>query len=244
MVGGMPAAGAQPGVTETDFDRYADSYDAELRRGLSLTGEGKEYYSRQRLAWVRKCLSKSGGSVDSVLDFGCGDGSATPDFFEALGARTLTGIDVSARSVRLAQARHGSARAAFGTPTSSPALESFDLAFSNGVFHHISPEQRAAALEYVWTALRPGGAFAFWENNPWNPGTRYVMSRVAFDHDAMPISPPAAKRMLREARFAVHHIDFLFVFPRALRALRRLEAPLARFPVGGQYLVWCTRPPR
>jgi hypothetical protein len=27
----------------------------------------------------------------------------------------------------------------------------------------------AAAVDYVYRSLRPGGLFAFWENNPWNP---------------------------------------------------------------------------
>jgi hypothetical protein len=26
--------------------------------------------------------------------------------------------------------------------------------------------------------MRPGGVVALWENNPWNPATRYVMGRI------------------------------------------------------------------
>ena len=68
--------------------------------------------------------------------------------------------------------------------------EEIDLAFCNGVFHHIPPEQRARAIAYVYRCLRPGGLFALWENNPWNPGTRLVMSRIPFDRDALPLSAP------------------------------------------------------
>ena len=56
-----------------------------------------------------------------------------------------------------------------------------DLVFCNGVFHHILPQGRGAVLDYVKSCLKPGGLFALWENNPWNPGTRYVMNRVSFD---------------------------------------------------------------
>jgi len=58
-------------------------------------------------------------------------------------------------------------------------------------------------LKNILGALKPGGLFAFWENNPWNPGTRIVMSRIPFDRDAEIISPPAAKRLLRRAGFSI-----------------------------------------
>jgi len=44
-----------------------------------------------------------------------------------------------------------------------------DLAYCNGVFHHIAPDARPEALAMIRDALKPGGLFAFWENNAWNP---------------------------------------------------------------------------
>ena len=87
-------------------------------------------------------------------------------------------------------------------------------------------------------ALRPGGLFALWENNPWNPGTRLVMRRIPFDRDADD-AVRAAERggCSRNAGFEIVSTDFLFVFPRALRALRPVERRLARLPAGAQYLV-------
>ena len=79
--------------------------------------------------------------------------------------------------------------------------------------------------------------FALWENNPWNPGTRYIMSRVPFDRDAIVITPFEARRLLRDAGFEIISTDYLFVFPHLLRALRPLERLLTPFPLGGQYLV-------
>jgi hypothetical protein len=83
----------------------------------------------------------------------------------------------------------------------------------------------------------PGGVFALWENNPWNPGTRYIMSRVPFDKDAITMTPPETRRLLRATGFEIVRTDFLFVFPHLLRVLRPLERLLARLPLGGQYLV-------
>jgi SAM-dependent methyltransferase len=117
-----------------------------------------------------------------------------------------------------------------------------DLAFCNGVFHHIPLEQRDAALGYICSSLRPGGLFSFWENNPWNPGTRYVMSRIPFDRDAIKISPTEARGLLRKNGFEIVRTDFLFFFPNFLKVLRWTEQALAGIPLGGQYQVLCRKP--
>jgi SAM-dependent methyltransferase len=117
-----------------------------------------------------------------------------------------------------------------------------DLAYCNGVFHHIPLEHREAAVCFVYRSLRPGGLFAFWENNPWNPGARYVMAHCAFDRDAIPLNPVEARRLLRSEGFTVLRTDFLFVFPRVLRALRPVEQLICRLPIGAQYQVLCGKP--
>jgi hypothetical protein len=81
--------------------------------------------------------------------------------------------------------------------------------------------------------------FAFWENNPWNPGTQYVMSRCTFDEQAIKISPREAKKMLCNAGFRILRTDSLFYFPRQLNLLRPAESWLRALPLGGQYLVLC-----
>jgi hypothetical protein len=101
---------------------------------------------------------------------------------------------------------------------------------------------RGSAVEYIFCRLRPGGLFSFWENNPWNPGTRYIMSQCLFDHDAVMIPPPQARALLRDHGFEIVRTDYCFFFPRFLKALRFLEASLSNFPVGAQYQVLCRRP--
>lgn len=230
----MPSA-RRAGVNE--FDAYARDYDAELQAGLSATGEDKEYYARGRARWTASRLRRLGVRPGIVLDYGCGTGSATPFLFEEVGARRVLGVDVSAESIRVAGDRFGSAAAAFGLVTETPPRSTADLAFCNGVFHHIPPSERLDCATYVHRSLRAGGLFAFWENNPWNPGTRYVMSRVAFDRDAVTLTPPEARGLLRRAGFEVIRTDFLFVFPAILRWLRWIEPAVAPLPIGGQYLI-------
>jgi SAM-dependent methyltransferase len=191
---------------------------------------------------VRRFLDREGAVVRRVLDFGCGVGHATPLVLDQLGAAEVIGVDVSARSLALAREHYGSPRARFMTPDEALDTGPFDLAFCNGVFHHIAPVERPAALNSVYHALRPRGIFAFWENNPWNPGTRYIMSRVSFDRDAITITPPEARALLKAAGFEVGRTTSRFYFPRALAALRVIETALTYLPLGGQYLVWCRKP--
>lgn len=218
------------------FDEYADEYEAELGRGLRLSGESSTYFARERVRWLRRRLDRLGESARAVLDFGCGTGGAVPHFVAELGAERILGTDVSTACLAIAEREHGAAGVEFALPEAVPAAE-FDLANANGVFHHIEPVDRPEALARIARALRPGGLLSFWENNPWNPGTRLIMRSVEFDRDAQMISAPAARRLLRDAGFEVLATEFLFVFPRFLAVLRRLEPRLARVPLGGQYLV-------
>jgi SAM-dependent methyltransferase len=117
-----------------------------------------------------------------------------------------------------------------------------DLAFSNGVFHHIRPADRPSTIDYIYRALRPGGIFALWENNPWNPGTRYVMSRIPFDRDTTPLSASETRGLLRAGGFEILRTDYLFVFPRFCSWFRALEPRLSGLPLGAQYQVLCRKP--
>lgn len=236
------SAGRSSAKPEPEFDAYAASYDAALAEGLSASGEDKNYFARGRVAWLKRRLDQAGFNAQSVLDFGCGTGSSAPFLKELLGRPAIVGVDVSENSIREARRLHASEWTEFATLAERKPDGTFDLAFCNGVFHHIPVEQRAAAVNYVKASLRPGGLFALWENNPWNPGTRYVMSRIPFDRDAVTLTPPQGRQLVREAGFEILRTDFLFIFPRKLGWLRWLESRLARWPLGGQYQILCRKP--
>jgi len=226
-------------MTQPEFDRYARSYEQDLAKSLAATGEGREFYAQKRIDWTAQCLTRLRVSPKRVLDYGCGDGANVPMLAQEFGAQHVLGVDLSSESVALARQTHGAAGLDFRSLNQWTPDASFDLAFTNGVFHHIPPAERPGCLDAVRRALRPGGWFAFWENNPWNPGTQYVMSRCAFDEHASKISPRAAKKMLSSAGFKIVRSDSLFYFPRQLGFLRPAESWLRALPLGGQYLALC-----
>jgi len=220
-----------------EFDDFAGNYDEELGKGLALSGEGKDYFAAGRMSWLARRLNELGEKPGSVLDFGCGTGGGTPFFFEHLGIERLVGVDPSEQSLTVARDRWRDFAAEFRAPGEEASAEPFDLAFCNGVFHHIPPAGRPGALAAIHRDLAPGGVFAFWENNPWNPVTRYAMSRVPFDRDAILLWPRHARRLLRDAGFSVLRTDYVFFFPKFLAACRGLEPGLAWLPLGGQYQI-------
>jgi SAM-dependent methyltransferase len=232
-----PVAPTDPSL----FDNYVENYDAACDCGLRYVGETCDYFAQRRVAYT----GRRGAAltvVRRIMDFGCGPGRAIPHLLEAFPMATVLGIDNAAAMIETARSRFGGERAVFVCGPPDPNQHHTDLIYCNGVFHHVPPPERPAVVGTLFACLRPGGLIAFWENNPWNPGTRLVMSRIPFDRDAVPLSYPESKALLASAGFALLETTFHFFFPFALRALRRLERWLVRAPLGGQYCVLAMKP--
>jgi SAM-dependent methyltransferase len=225
-----------------EFDAYADHYGTALEKGIAISGEGKDFFAEGRIRWLKGLLEARGLQPQVVMDYGCGTGSATPYFFNLLQPDHLIGVDVSDKSLDVARSSFQRYSAEFVHAARYEPRGEVDVAFCNGVFHHIPLDQREGAVEFVWRSLRPGGLFAFCENNPWNPGTHLVMARIPFDRDAIKIQIPGAKRLLAKAGFVIERTDSLFYFPSALKFLRGLEPALARLPFGAQYMILVKKP--
>jgi len=226
-------------MSPAEFDRFTTSYEEDLAKSLAITGEDRGFYAQRRIDWTAQCCERLKYPVRRILDYGCGDGANAPMLAARFKAEQVLGVDVSSASI--AQARHANygERISFLCTSEWTPDGTTDLAFTNGVFHHIPPSERQACLAAIRHALLPAGLFAFWENNPWNPGTHYVMSQCAFDENAITISPGEVRKMLSQAGFKILRTDSLFYFPRQLRLLRPAERWLHALPFGGQYLVLC-----
>ena len=226
----------------SEFDQYAAEYDEALARGIGISGEDKSYFAEGRVTVLSKSLGAGAAGSPAVLDFGCGTGHTTPFLLSGLGASRVIGVDISDGQLDVARRDYGSARASFERLDQFQPAGDIDIAFSNGVFHHIPVAERAAMAAYVFRSVRPDGVFALWENNPWNPATHLVMKRCPFDKNAIMLSPVEAAGLLRAAGFDIVSVRFAFVFPRALRWLRWIEPLVARLPAGAQFQVLGRRP--
>ncbi|MGD0180855.1 MAG: class I SAM-dependent methyltransferase [Terriglobales bacterium] len=227
-----------------EFDCYAESYDRTLNEGLAVSGESRQYFAEARVKWLADCLLRLRSAPSIVIDYGCGTGSTSPLLLKSLTAKKVIGIDASVRSIEVARREFASERVQFSSLQEFEPEGDADLVYCNGVFHHIPPEDRSSALQFVDRTLRPGGLFSLWENNPWNPGTQYVMARLPFDRDAIKLSAVESRRLVQSERLSVLRTDFVFFFPRFFKILRPFEKFISGLPFGAQYQILCRKPMR
>lgn len=222
------------------FDEFVGDYEQACAEGLSLSGETRDYFARQRVLHTKRLRSTASGAdapVRRLVDFGCGLGHSTPYLLDAFPGASIIGFDRSEASIRAARERYAGERVEFASGILPERQRPVDLVYSNGTFHHVDPGHRDDVVAAIVSWLAPGGLFVLWENNPWNPGTRIVMNRIAFDRGARMLSSPVAARMLRRSGLDVLGVSSHFYFPAWLRGLRPAEPWLERIPFGAQYCV-------
>ena len=217
------------------FDKPSE-YDEILNKGISLSGEDKYFFIHGRFKDLVKNIP-SDKKIKNLLDFGCGVGDATLLMKQYFPNVEITGTDIAAKAIKYAEYKNSADGSIRYLEIKDFQLKNkFDLCFVNGVFHHIPLEQRANAIEKIYDSLKPGGLLALFENNPINPGTKMVMSRIPFDKGTIPLSPNETRRMITAAGFKIKiKPRFLFYFPKALGFLRSLEKSLVHIPLGAQY---------
>lgn len=225
----------------SEFDQFAKEYDEALERGISLSGESKDYFAAGRIRWLLKKIPGPCPRGMRIMDFGCGTGTSCPLLHDVFPGSCVVGVDPSADSLKVARELHGKQGVSFSHPYEIEPATLFDLVFCNGVFHHIPPEKRPETLGWIRGRIKPGGHFVMWENNPLNPGTQWVMHRIPFDRDAVKILPWKGRSMIAKAGFSIVSVTYQFVFPSLLRPFRSLEPRLSRLPLGAQYQVLATR---
>lgn len=219
------------------FDDFSEDYDCALNKGIAISGEDKNYFAKKRVEWLAHCLKNIKVYPKKVLDYGCGTGTAVDFLLKIESVIDFVGIDVSAKSLEIALQKHPQKNVKFYLPDNFTENNIFELAFCNGVFHHIPVEQRSQAIGFINTSLKSGGIFSFWENNPWNPGTRIVMNRIPFDRDAITLNFIQAKNLIKNAGFEILQTDFIFYFPRSMAYFRFLEKYFIKIPLGAQYQI-------
>lgn len=160
---------------------------------------------------------------------------------EILQPEQVIGLDTSEESLAVARKTFGNERVQLATPARYLPQGDVDLVFCNGVFHHIPVAERPIVINYVYRCLRPGGVFALWENNPWNPIHAFAMKHSAIDKNAIPLPPPESRRLIDAAQFQTLRTDYLFFLPGPFRWLRSLEKWLIKVPVGAQYQVFARK---
>jgi SAM-dependent methyltransferase len=227
-------------MNEAEFDKFADEYHASLTAGIAISGESPEYFSEYKIADIARECPAQARSVDAgvkMLDFGAGIGNSVPYVRKHFASAQLTCLDLSQRSLDVAQKRFaGQADYVSFDGASIPFADNhFDIAYAMCVFHHIPHADHVTLLKELHRVIKPGGSLFIFEHNPFNPLTVRVVNTCPFDENAHLIRSPQLKQRMLDGGFARVTTQYRVFFPHVLRGLRPLETALAWLPLGGQY---------
>lgn len=222
-----------------EFDKFADEYLSTHAENIRISGESPDYFARYKVDEVRRRWDAADrAEPTAVLDFGTGIGSSLPFLAERFPRAMVTGLDVSERSLTLAERRFPGVatlvRYEGGDDIPLPE-RAFDLIFSACVFHHIPADEHVSLFARLKRLLKPDGWLVIFEHNPVNPVTRHIVATCPFDENAILIPAGELKRRERTAGFGAVEVAYTAFFPGALAGLRPLERFMTALPVGAQY---------
>ncbi len=229
-------------MSQTDFDRYATDYRAAVNEAVRVGAVDVERMAGSKVQLLCRLMRQHLGDPRTlkVLDVGCGigliDAELTPQVAE------LHGIDTSRKSLEAAALAAPAARFQHFDGESMPYPETaFDLVFAVCVLHHIAPARRDSFVREMARVARPGGMVLILEHNPFNPVTRWMVSRCEFDRDAILLRRASAMRLLTAAGLRSGASGYISFWPWRSEPVERLERTIAWLPAGGQYYAWAMK---
>ena len=231
-------------MSKTRFDRYAAGYRATVNEAAGVAGVDVDQFAGYKARLLLGLMERRLGDARSrkVLDVGCGIGLVDAELVSGVGE--LHGIDTSRKCLNEAAHAAPSARFShFGGERIPHTDDAFDLAFAICVLHHVPPRDRWAFIAEMARVTRPGGIVAIIEHNPLNPMTRYIVSRCAFDQDAVLLRRGAAARLLAGAGLEAGGRGYIAFWPKRSAFVERVERRIGWLPAGAQYYVWATKGP-
>ena len=219
-----------------DFDEYASSYREIHSDNIRLTGADSFYFAELK---VRLLIKPEKNIPLKVLDVGCGDGATEVYFKKYFPAWQVTAIDVSVKSVEEAKNKNieGTIFKVYDGKNIDAAEEEFDVVFMAGVLHHMNFSLHDGLLKEIKRVLKKQGRFYLFEQNPFNPFTRYLVNTCEFDKDARLLKSNYTRGILMKQDFKIQKKEYIIFFPRKWFFLKMifLEKYLRWLSVGAQY---------
>ena len=230
-------------MNRPEFDQFSGSYEELLRDPIrdGFAGKGSDFFQTRKRALILQYFAERRLESRKLryLDVGCGKGelakSLRNDFAHVAGCDPSAGMLSFTREIETR------------LQTSSAVLPfdsgSFDFVTAVCVYHHVRPDQRANLTVELARVLRPGGAVAIIEHNPYNPATQLIVSRTPVDADAVLLTLPETRALFRQAGLGFDRARYFLYFPEPIykRGGDILESWLRHLPIGGQYAAFATK---
>ncbi len=140
--------------------------------------------------------------TDKVLDLGCGDG-LNMGILSSMGVKSLTGIDISAKLLKIAKEENPKAKFFQASAEKLPFKNNtFDIVLVDSVFHHLLSYKKS--LNEIYRVLKKNGRLCFIE--PHQTMVRRIMDGVCELPYAtfLPFIGKRAKSYLGEIKFMKH----------------------------------------
>ena len=220
------------------FEEYKQSYVAEVEQSIDFAGQGHDFFIRVKADELVASCDRQLGNLKqrSVLDLGCGVGLMSRYVGEHFGE--LHGVDIAPGVVKRAASHFPEGKFQLYDGKRIPFEdETFDVAFTVCVLHHVPPEQWASLVAEMARVLKPGGLLYIFEHNPYNPLTRRAVSNCPFDADATLLTRSRSTALLRSAGLDAAEERYVLFFPWNGAGFRRIESGLRWLPLGAQYFV-------
>lgn len=225
-----------------EFDKYAKNYDDEVNRALGFSGLNVDFFTRIKgqhlLDLLGKYLPDLGAAC--VLDLGCGIGNYHA--FVQPHVKALHGVELSSECLKIAKKINPMVEYTHYDGDIIPFKDNhFDAVFTICVMHHVPPQNWPGFVDEIRRVLRPGGIFAVYEHNPYNPLTRLVVNRCEFDRDAVLLRPAVMRKLMSEAGLSAVTTNSIFTIPPSNAILAAIDAKLSALPFGAQYFAVGTK---
>lgn len=216
----------------SSFDCYNESYCDELDKNLSIIPfhNDIEYYADYKVQILQKICP----DVHSILEFGCGVGRNIRYLQKYFRSSSITGTDIS--DTCLQEARISYPDVAF-LPPNEIYTHTYDLILIADVIHHIHPSERLGYFVSLNKLLADNGSIIIFEQNPYNPITRYLVRTCPFDVDASLLTDSEVKKILKCSGYEVLSRSYCFFFPSALKKCNNFEKRIGFLPFGGKYYI-------
>jgi len=224
--------------SDVKFDDYVDNYQQKIQESIDFAGQDADFFIQVKADMVLGLVKKYCCNSDTadVLDIGCGVGHV--DSYLSSKIKKLNGVDIEEGVVSKAKVNNPGVNYIKYDGDHLPFEDnSMDFAFAINVMHHVPPSGWQNFTNEMRRVLRPGGAAAVFEHNPYNPLTRRVVSKCEFDRDAVLLSHNKISNLLKASGLALAEDPYILFFPFKGGIFRFIEKGLKWIPLGAQQLV-------
>lgn len=219
------------GQREPGFDAVATNYQQMVDENVRITGENSDYFAAYKANYIAGNVLR-GERPEKILDYGCGVGLLVRHLKRCLPGIQIDGYDISAGS--LERIDPAFREQGVFTNTLGALGRDYDVIVLANVLHHVRPEERRALIEEAASRLARGGKLVIFEHNPWNPLTRWAVSRCPFD-EGVTLLPASEVRSLCTNPLRLSQTDYIVFFPQWLSWVRPFERLLGWCPAGAQH---------